>query len=450
MSQHDLNIANQGFPAFRADLNDALVALGTTNSGATAPATPYANQLWYDTANNILKMRNEDNDAWISLFTLNQTADTLSSVSGLVIGTNVQAWDADLDTWATKTAPSGVVVGTSDTQTLTNKTINASQLVNNSISPNKMANGGFEFGMRNRIINGGMAVAQRPNATLSTSSQIGAVDRFIVFSGGTSVSGTIGQVGTAGSTSTNYASFISGASWTSGGLVIGQRIESLNTTDLSSKTITVQAKVYHDTGSSLNFFFNIFKPNSKDNFGSVTQIGSNSSALPCANNVYTTISATFSIPSGDAANGLYVQLFSASISPSNKNFAIGDFQLEIGSTATSFEYRQYGTELALCQRYFCKAMTASGYANTTTQVGLSGSFPVTMRTSPTMGLTGVLTITDGAANYTQSATSVGSFLGTDTGFFLASVSNFTGLTQYRPCVINYSFNGNLLTASAEL
>ena len=40
---------------------------------------------------------------------------------GLAIGTNVQAWDADLDTWATKTPPTGTPVGTSDTQTLTNK-----------------------------------------------------------------------------------------------------------------------------------------------------------------------------------------------------------------------------------------------------------------------------------------------------------------------------------------
>jgi hypothetical protein len=41
----------------------------------------------------------------------------------LVIGTNVQAWNANLDTWAGKTAPSGIVVGTTDSQTLENKTL---------------------------------------------------------------------------------------------------------------------------------------------------------------------------------------------------------------------------------------------------------------------------------------------------------------------------------------
>jgi hypothetical protein len=51
------------------------------------------------------------------------SASAARTALGLAIGTNVQAWDADLDTWATKTAPTGTVIGTSDTQTLTNKTI---------------------------------------------------------------------------------------------------------------------------------------------------------------------------------------------------------------------------------------------------------------------------------------------------------------------------------------
>ena len=85
MSQHDLTIDNQGFPAFRADLNNALQALGSTQSGTSAPTPTFANQLWYDTTNNQLKIRNEDNDAWITLLTLDQAADVTTQVGSVTL-----------------------------------------------------------------------------------------------------------------------------------------------------------------------------------------------------------------------------------------------------------------------------------------------------------------------------------------------------------------------------
>ena len=81
MAQHDYVIDNQSFPATRTDINNVLQAIASNNSGTSAPSTTYANQFWYDTTNNKLYQRNEDNDAWIELAVLDQANDIVSSIT---------------------------------------------------------------------------------------------------------------------------------------------------------------------------------------------------------------------------------------------------------------------------------------------------------------------------------------------------------------------------------
>ena len=67
MSQHDGIIANDTGANVRSDINNALAAILSNSSGSTEPSTTYAFQWWYDTTNNLLKLRNSANSAWITL-----------------------------------------------------------------------------------------------------------------------------------------------------------------------------------------------------------------------------------------------------------------------------------------------------------------------------------------------------------------------------------------------
>lgn len=73
MTQHDFDIANQGAFDARTDINSALQALSSLSSGPSAPSTTYANQLWYDTSTDTLKIRNEANSAWLNVAYIDQT-----------------------------------------------------------------------------------------------------------------------------------------------------------------------------------------------------------------------------------------------------------------------------------------------------------------------------------------------------------------------------------------
>lgn len=84
MAQHDYDIANGTGSAVRADINSVLDAIQSCNSGSSAPASTVAYQLWYDTTNYQLKIRNKSNNAWLVLadFASGDSAPTFLAADG--------------------------------------------------------------------------------------------------------------------------------------------------------------------------------------------------------------------------------------------------------------------------------------------------------------------------------------------------------------------------------
>ena len=87
MSQHDYDIANQGFPAFRTDLNNVLGAINSSNSGTSRPSSAVAGTIWLDTSGgataNTLKFYDGADD--ISLANINTTANTVDWLDSSVV-----------------------------------------------------------------------------------------------------------------------------------------------------------------------------------------------------------------------------------------------------------------------------------------------------------------------------------------------------------------------------
>ena len=73
MATHDYNIANGTGAAVRADINNVLAAIQSTNANSSAPSTTVAFQLWADTSSGTLKIRNAANSAFIELMQLDGT-----------------------------------------------------------------------------------------------------------------------------------------------------------------------------------------------------------------------------------------------------------------------------------------------------------------------------------------------------------------------------------------
>ena len=119
MSQHDFSIANQTASSARSDINSALQALASNNSGTGAPSTTYANMFWYETDTNLLKMRNEANTAWVNLGYVNQTdglqplddtklVNTSGTQVGLLGDQSTATWQAGTGTLDSLVSPANI------------------------------------------------------------------------------------------------------------------------------------------------------------------------------------------------------------------------------------------------------------------------------------------------------------------------------------------------------
>ena len=86
MAQSDLTIQNQSFPSFRADLNDALTALNTFQSGTTRPTSAVAGTIWLDTTSATTPtLKYYDGADDISLATLDHSANTVNWLDSTVV-----------------------------------------------------------------------------------------------------------------------------------------------------------------------------------------------------------------------------------------------------------------------------------------------------------------------------------------------------------------------------
>ena len=247
---------------------------------------------------------------------------------------------------------------------------------------------------KNRIINGGMAVDQR-NAGASQTFTAGAalayaVDRWYGYCTGANVTGQR----VAGTGADQYRYRFTGASSVTA-IGFAQRIEQLNSYDLNTTTATLSVDLANSLLTSVTW--TAFYANTADTFGTLasptrTQIATGTFTV---NSTVTRYSTSISIPAA-ATTGIEI-VFTVGAQTSG-TWTIGDVQLEAGSSATAFERRSYGQELALCQRYYEKTYDLGSVPGTATTNGLqfctiiissgniNGSviFRVNKRAAPTM------------------------------------------------------------------
>jgi hypothetical protein len=358
-------------------------------------------------------------------------------------------------------------------------------------------------GMRNRIINGAMVIDQRNAGAAITVSGAGQIqyvmDRFFQYNNtGTTYTAQQSTDAPAGFNYSSLASFSSSISpsATTDGAHTTQIIEGFNIADLgwgtaSAQTVTLSFWVKsgltgahglalmtdYNSGATTIGYPALYTVNAANTweYKTVTIPGptngtwntTNSRGIfvrwyYCAGSNFNGTPNSWAIKTGSygAAGTIYgyAPTGMTNIAQAGNSFRVTGVQIEKGSTATSFDYRPYGTELELCQRYLPvlqgngtgTAYGSMGICNSTT--GFQGNFifSVTPRVAPT----GIATTTVGnfAVNDSasaQTATAI-SFVTATLNECMFGVTVSSGLTQFRPAKLQISSGSQIQFTGCEL
>ena len=354
--------------------------------------------------------------------------------------------------------------------------------------------GGFAF--RNRLINSDMRIDQRnAGAVMTGNDATYSLDRWKNIAT-QSAKFTVRQTPSATESGyatrvnagfSNYLAVTSSSAYsvlTGDYFCIRQPIEGFNIADLGwgtadAKTITLSFWVYSSlTGTfggnltngtaarSYPFSYTVSSANTWTQI-SITIAGDTSGTWSTTNSAGLLVSfglgagATYSGTANTWAGTYYNQPTStvSVVGTNGATFYITGVQLEKGSTATSFDYRPYGTELQLCQRYlpYFGGITGQNqsfgqcYSNTTTELRCVINFPVPARATPT-GLvastaSGFVGQMIASANLTASAVNWASIASTTSQLILFTVS---GATANQSGAIYNASSGYIYFTGCEL
>jgi hypothetical protein len=326
--------------------------------------------------------------------------------------------------------------------------------------------------------------------TQSTSVQY-IVDRFALF--GSVASKCTGQQNQGSVTPptgfTNYSGVTSSSAYTVGAseqFLMWQRIEGLNVADLgwgtaNAKAITLSFWVRSSlTGTfggvfknsagnrSYPFTYTITTANTWE-LETISIAGDTTGTWLTTNglgiNVYwgLGVGSTLSGTAGSWSAGDFSSATGATsvVGTNGATFYITGVQLEVGSSATGFEYVDYGTQEAMCQRYFFRkniVSTSADFVTTLQAYSTSAAYgkfcdlPVTMRTTPTGTLSAIGHFRASNASAGSAAVFTGGSIDSlsPTSIGTTGMTGSSGLVAGSATVISANTTSAWIAASAEL